>query len=288
MTTTDQSRLSAYLKRIGVTEPLPEGVAVLPILQQAQRRAIAFENLDVMLGRRIAIDSEGAFEKIVTRRRGGYCFEQNRVFSDILAMLGLINRPLLARVRLGLAPDYTPPRSHVLLLVEADGNQWIADAGFGGSHVPPLPFVDGAMAETDDGARHRLRHLGAPGELAGEWLLERVGPIEATDGRWAPHGDWQAQYSFDLAQVAPDDLEQASHWTSTRPATRFTTLHILNIVLPGGFAGMTDRELSIHGPAGTTRRTIDDAQDYRAVLADIFGLDLTAEEVAALPLFRDS
>jgi len=277
--------IAAYLARIGLAErpePTPGGLARL---QAAHRRAIGFENLAIMAGDGIRIDGASVFEKLVTRGRGGYCFEQNRLFADALAVLGLPNRPVLARVRLGLPPEVTPPRTHVLLLVATKDGQWIADAGFGGSYVPPLPLEDGASGQTPDGARHRLRRIGARGELAGEWRRERAGPAGATDGRTAPHGDWQPQYTFDLCDVAPDDLEQANHWTSTRPGTRFTTLHIASVVLPDGFAALTDRQLTVHRAGQGEARTIKDAADYAHTLRELFHITLTDEAAARLPLF---
>lgn len=157
--------------------------------------------------------------------------------------------------------------------------------GFGGSDLPPLPLVDGAQAATSDRARHRLLHVGASGSPDGEWRLERAGPAQATDGRAADHLHWQAQYTFDLAHVAPDDLEQANHWTSTRPGTRFTTLHAASIPLVDGFATMTDRELTIYRVSGTERRTLDTPAEYAAVLREIFRIELTKAEAAQLPLF---
>lgn len=275
--------LSRYLSRLGLAS-VGNGPAGLAVLQSAHRLAIGFENLDVRLGRPIRIDGACVFDKLVVRGRGGYCFEQNRLYADALRALGLAVRPLLARVRLGVEEGVTPPRTHVCLLVTLDGAPWLADAGFGGSNLPPLPLVDGATARTPDGARHRLR-LGGGG-LDGDWLLERAGPSAATDGRAAPHDDWQRQYSFDLAAVAPDDLEQANHWTSTRPGTRFTSLHVASIPQANGFASMVERELTIHGAGGTQRRTVVDARDYRAVLAEVFRIALGEAEVAALPLFR--
>ena len=279
--------LSAYLHRLRLDAPPTADPDGLACLQAAHRQTIGFENLDIRLGRPIRIDPASAFDKLVTQGRGGYCFEQNRLFSDMLAALAMPNRPLLARVWLGLTPgsDAPPPRSHMLLLVDLDGAPWVADAGFGGSYVPPLPLVDGAMAHTADGAAHRLRRVGALGDLAGEWLLERAGPVKATDGRSAPHGDWQPQYGFDLAPVAPIDLEQCNHWTATRPDTRFTTLQIVSIALPDGFAAMTDRRLALYCGGEASMREIGSAADYHAVLADLFRLTISARDVAALSLF---
>lgn len=266
-----RTRLDAYLARIGLDRRPAADAAGLARVQQAHRRAIAFENLDIALGRPIAIDGEAVFAKLVGRRRGGYCFEHNRLYADMLAELGFAARPLLARVLLGLgAGDPLPPRTHVLLEVAVAGEPWIADAGFGGSFVPPLPLADGAAAETDDGARHRLRRL--RDDPRGDWLLERGGP----------GGGWQAQYAFTLAPVAQADLEQANHWTSTRPGTRFTTLRIASLALPGGFAALTDGTLRLT-EGGATREERIAGERYGAVLAETFGIALTADELAALP-----
>lgn len=278
--------LARYLDRIGLPAAPEPGARGLATLQAAHRLAIGFENLDIPLGRDIRIDSASVFGKLVARGRGGYCFEQNRLYADALAALGLPSRPLLARVRLGIAPDVDPPRTHVCLLAQVAGQAFLADAGFGGSNVPPLPLRDGARADTADGAAHRLRRIGEPGATAGEWLLERMGPAAATDGRAQPHGEWQPQYTFDLGEVAPDDLEQANHWTATRPGTRFTTLHVASIPLAAGFAALTDRELTVHGEGGTQRRTIADAADYARTLREVFRIAFSQEDAAALRLFR--
>jgi N-hydroxyarylamine O-acetyltransferase len=277
-------KLSAYLERIGLPAPLPSGAEGLEALLVAHRQAIAFENLDIPLGRPIAIDSESVFAKLVTGRRGGYCFEQNRLLADMLELLGLPSRPLLARVRLGGTPGEHPTRSHVLLLLEIGGKPWIADAGFGGSYVPAFLLADGTVKETADGARHRLRRTGEPGSLAGEWLLERAGRAETTDGRAHPHEDWQPQYTFDLAEVGPADLLQANHWTSTAPSTRFTTLHLATRVLPDGFAGLTDRILRISGDRSETCE-IPDAEAYVKTLREVFGLELPIDAVERWPIF---
>ncbi|MBD3728652.1 MAG: arylamine N-acetyltransferase [Sphingomonadales bacterium] len=245
--------------------------------------AIPFENLSIPLGDGIRIDSDSVFAKLVGAGRGGYCFEQNRLFADMLGALGWPVRPLLARVRLGPPGMPVPPRTHVLLLGAFGGETWIADAGFGGSYVPPLPLREGDPVATADGARHRLRR--ADGGLDGEWLLERAGPAAATDGRGDDHGDWQAQYSFDLAPVAPEDLEQANHWTATRPGTRFTTLRIASIVRDAGFAALTDGQLTLHENGVTRTQAIDDAAGWQRVLAEIFGIELDLRRIADLGLF---
>ena len=116
--------------------------------------------------------------------------------------------------------------------------------------------------------------------------MERAGPHSTTDGRAQTSPDWQVQYAFDLAHVAPGDLEQANHWTATRPATRFTTLHIATCVLPDGFASLIDKELKISREGGGESGMLDTPEQWREVLADVFGIELSPEEIAQLPLFE--
>lgn len=277
-----KDRLPAYLARLGLAAPPPPTVAGLAALQAAHRQAITFENVDVLLGRPILIDSDAVFAKLVAGGRGGYCFEQNRLYADMLEVLGFTQRPLLARPRLGLPEGFIGPRTHVLLLAEVEGQSWIADAGFGGSFVPPLPLRHGAEAATPDGAHHRLRRVALPD---GEWLVERAGPQASTDGRAQDHGDWQAQYSFDLTPVMPMDLEQANHWTFTWPGSRFVAGPIISRVLHAGFAALSGTALSIADNGAVERREIASEAEWRDVLAEHFALSFTPDEVAALRLF---
>ena len=125
------------------------------------------------------------------------------------------------------------------------------------------------------------------GRLDGDWLLERAGPPTATDGRAAPHEDWQPQYTFELAEVAPEDLEMGNHWTSTRPGTRFTTLHVASIALSQGFASLNDRKLTVFEGGETTVRELTDEGEFRKTLRELFRIRLSETEVSALRLFSD-
>lgn len=276
--------LQSYCRRIGLELPPRADSAGLQQLQAAHRQHIAFENLDVMLGRGVDISAPSIFAKLVERGRGGYCFEHNPLFAAMLSQAGFACRLLLARVLLG-DPEELPPLTHCLVLVEIEGESWIADAGFGGAFAPPMPLPDGAEAHSGDGARHRLRRLEHRRAGEGEWLLERLGPGGATDGRGAGDG-WQKQYAFDLRHVEQADCEIGNHWTSTHPSGRFTNHHVVSLCLEDGFASMVDRDLSIfRAGKEPVRRSISDADDYATTLKEVFRLDLPREDVTRLPLF---
>lgn len=247
--------LDAYLARIGAADrpgPTVEGLAAV---QRAHRRAIPFENLDIPLGRGISLDPGAIAAKLVTARRGGYCFEHNALFLSALIELGFDARPLLARVWLEAAG--VPPRTHTLSLVQIDGEGWIADAGFGGSDVPPMSLKDGNETVIE-GVRHGLRRDPDHG-----WMLARNG---------------ERQYSFTEERVYPSDLTVANHWVATAPTSRFSTKRIASIVVDGGLVSLTGARLSHDGTASD----LEDAAAYRAALADRFGIALSEEEAALL------
>lgn len=269
--------LDAYLTRIDLPARPTLDADGLARLQRQHRLAIPFENLNIRLGRGVAIDSASVFNKLVTRRRGGYCFEHNRLFLDALDALGFVARPLLARV--WLAAEGVPPLTHTLALVTIDGAPFIADPGFGGSYFPVLPLADGAEVTAPDGARFALRADPEHG-----WMLLRDGPADGTDGRNITPG-WQPQFSFDLRTVEEADLLLSNYWTSTAPGTRFTTLTIASIVLPHGFARLTDRYYSRSAGDNDTSGEITDPRVYRMRMSLMFGIDLSADDVAQLGLF---
>ena len=263
--------LDAYLARVALGARPSVDALGLERLQHAHRMAIPFENLDVVLRRGIRIDSASVFAKLVTARRGGYCFEHNRLFGDALSALGFEARPLLGRV--WLVPvdtaDAVPGRTHTLSLVRIDGQDWIADAGFGGSYTPPMPLVDGATAAAPDGSTFRL----ARDETFG-WILTRDSD-----------GDLQRQYSFTLDQVWDSDLLMSNHWCATAPASRFTHAPIVSVVLPKGFASLNGAAYRRRNGGDETVAEITDRRVYRLRLSMLFGIDLTPEEVEALGVF---
>ncbi|MEV6306354.1 arylamine N-acetyltransferase [Actinoplanes sp. NPDC051861] len=147
--------VSAYLDRIGMPEPSGAGAAYLRDLQRAHLNAVPFENLSIHLGERIVLGEQELFDKIVRRRRGGFCYELNGLFAMLLENLGYRVERLAARVfggeRLG------PPFDHLLLVVDtADGDgPWLVDVGFGAHSTYPLRFADRAE-QADPGGRFEL------------------------------------------------------------------------------------------------------------------------------------
>nr|WP_308700789.1 arylamine N-acetyltransferase [Pseudoduganella umbonata] len=239
----------------------PGAAPSLDTLAQLQRghiQAIPFENLNPLAGLAVPLEIPALVEKFTTRR-GGYCFEHNTLYRHALAALGFHATPLLARVRMTAPPDAVTPRTHMLLLVEIDGERFISDTGFGKmTPTAPLRLVDGVVQQTPHG-RYRLASLGTAG---GEWRLEAE-----TDG------DWLHLYVFDLRPAYPVDVEMSNWYVSTHPVSHFTRDLIAVRTVDEGRHVLHNTRYSFQ-PAGlpAVRRELASGSEIAGVLEDTFGL----------------
>ena len=262
--------LDRYLARLGLTQRPSLDLAGLDALLWAQRLAIPYDALDARLGRGVDIDPDAIAAKLLSGTRGGYCFELNPLFQRGLEALGFRVDPLLARVWFRQQPgDPVPPRTHIVLAVWLDGERWLADAGFGGGHVPAMRLAEGAEAAGNDGAVHRLRRDDAFG-----WMLER---------HFA--GEVRPQYSFTDELAQPSDIAMSNHWTASSPESRFIRNVLVSQVTRDGLKSITNDQFSVQRAAEVQRMPIAGTGAMRTLLADEFGILLTDEEVAALGLF---
>lgn len=190
--------LDAYLTRIGL-----RGRPSLAEVHRAHVVAIPFENLDPRRGVPVSLALEDIQRKLVTERRGGYCFEHNLLFAAAARELGAEVETMLGRVGPRDAPGRS--RSHLALRVRAGGAEWHMDVGFGnGTLLEPIPFGPGGEV-VQAGWRRRVVAHGR------ELVLQSAG----ADGRWAD------VYSF-VPEPAPlIDLETSNWFTCTHPRSRF-------------------------------------------------------------------
>ena len=133
-------RMSDYLSRIGVDgAELRPDLETLKLLQSAHLKTVPFENLDIHWKRPIVLDVEKFYEKIVSGRRGGFCYELNGLFNVLLRSIGFETRLISARVFNGT--DFGPEFDHAAIIVTIDGEEYLADVGFGSFTTEPLRFV---------------------------------------------------------------------------------------------------------------------------------------------------
>ena len=250
-----------YLQRIGYAGPRAATAAVLAEVQLRHVQTIAFENFNSWLKRPVALDTETLVEKMVRGGRGGYCYEQNLLFGEALRALGFGVVGLAARVVWNAPPGVTRGRTHMALRVEAEGEAYLCDVGFGGP-TPTGPLrLEGGIEQTTPHERFRLMAAG------NEFVLE----IEIPDG-------WMPLYQFGETPQLVADYEVANWYVSTHPKSMFVTTLLAARPAPGVRYALRNNEFTTHRLSGETeRRVLRDANEVRAVLKEVFLLKTPGE-----------
>jgi N-hydroxyarylamine O-acetyltransferase len=194
--------LDHYLERVGVAISGSPDLDTLRRIHAAHVATIPFENLDILLGRGIDLELDRVQDKLIGRRRGGYCFEQNTLLLAVLREIGFAVEPMEARVRTGATA--IRPRTHMVLVVTAERRRWLADVGFGGDGLLEPISMDGAESIPSSGSIHRV---------------VQEGDLQVLQMRRT--SDWEDQYAFALQAVHPIDFQVANWFTSTHPQSPF-------------------------------------------------------------------
>jgi len=188
--------LDCYFTRIGYGGSGAANLRTLQELHLLHLQHIPYENIDVFCHQGVRLDREALVHKMLLRRRGGYCFEQNGLFCAVLTEIGFACRPNMARVH------YRRPepggRIHQVNLVEADGRVWLCDVGFGGSGFR-LPVALEPDIEVEQlGEVYRLHESPTHG-----FFLQR----KASD-------EWRPLYTFKIDPALPIDMAMANFYTA--------------------------------------------------------------------------
>jgi len=250
--------LPAYLARVGCPGVAGATLATLTALHEAHGGAVPFENLDILLGRKVLLDLDSLQRKLVLACRGGYCFEQNTLFQAALERLGFAVSALGARVRLGATG--IRPRLHMLLRVDLPAGGFLADVGFGGGGpVHPVPFEPGVEVRTGPFAHRLVREDES-------WVLQ---------GR-SGSGGWTDLYAFTLEPQYPVDFEVANHYTSTWPTQAFVVNLTAQRSWPDRRLVLRNRELTLEDEGGTHQTRLDTPEELLDTLRSEFGLAFPA------------
>lgn len=246
--------LQAYFDRIGFSGPARPDLATLQALHRGHALAISYENFDVQLGRPSTIEPSAAFDKIVRRGRGGWCYEMNGLLGAALEAVGFKVTRLAGGVHRGTLGD-AMVGNHLVLLVELEDGPWIADVGFGDGPRDPFPLREGPVVS--EGFEYRLEHL-----PDGWWRLHHrpdAGP---------PHFD------FRTTPADPALLEAKCQELQTSPQSSFVLNAIAQRHARGEIRLLRGRVFRRVRPDGHDEHVIGSADEFVAVLRDEFELDL--------------
>jgi N-hydroxyarylamine O-acetyltransferase len=247
--------LDAYCDRIRYTGPRAPTLATLCGLHRAHLLAVPFENLDIHLGRPILLDEDRFFDKIVTRRRGGFCYEQNGLFAAVLRALGFDVTLMEARVGHGDG-TFGIPFDHLTLCVALD-ERWLADVGFGDGFLEPLRLDDpGDQVQRRE--VFRVQHDGDRGLYS--WRTSESA--------------WRAEYEFFFRPRQLADFAPGCHYHQTSPLTTFTHNRICSLSTPDGRITLSGLKLITLRNGQREERPLAGEDEFRAALRTHFDIDL--------------
>jgi len=260
--------LEAYFERIGYSGPREASLETLNALAAAHVQSIPFENLDVLMGRRIALDFPSIEKKLIHDRRGGYCFEQNRYFARVLEALGFAVTLISSRVRWQKPREVIPPRTHILPRVEIAGDSWLVDCGIGNLSLTGAIRLE---LDTEQATPHEPRRIIREGSTYFHQV--RLGSA------------WHDVCDFTLEEMAPIDCEVANWFTSAHPDSKFRThLFAARSAPEGGRLTLNDNEFSRRDASGRAeKRLLASREEVLGVLAEHFGLRLGPGDRPILP-----
>ena len=254
--------VAAYLDRIGAREPGAPTLQALGELAFAHLCSVPFENLDIAAGRPLSLDPDAIYEKIVVRRRGGFCYELNGLFSQLLRELGYDVTLLAGQT---VDPETGEPgqaRAHLFLLVEL-GGPWLVDVGWGEAYRRPFALGAGNEHTDPEIASYRLE------ELAGRWQVVECHD-DSLETNLKQNAGWRIAYRFDLTPYALPDFVETCRWQETE-SPFFTGHRFCTMATPDGRRTLMDERLIVRRGRTRTERPVDQ-DEVPALLDELFGV----------------
>jgi N-hydroxyarylamine O-acetyltransferase len=250
---TSNFSLNSYLKRIDFQGKPEATIECVTALMRCQLCTVPFENLDVQAGKLVSIVPEDIVEKIINQRRGGYCYEINGLFSMALTVLKIPYRWVAAR------PMFYPmrrPKTHMAVVVELAGQQWLCDLGFGSYGITEPLALDRLDVEVLQGHdTFKLSKL-----ENGDFLLQAL--VE---------GEWKNQFAFDLTPQEWVDFEPMNFMNSKHPEAVFVKSLLVISHQPRGRTILFGNSLKTIVD-GQVRKAMLEPHEIDAVLKQTFQL----------------
>uniref|UniRef100_A0A667XDQ0 arylamine N-acetyltransferase n=2 Tax=Myripristis murdjan TaxID=586833 RepID=A0A667XDQ0_9TELE len=260
-----------YLRRIGYVAPAMPTLDVLRSVHVSHLMSVPFENLTLHSGGQVRLDLPLLYDKIVNQRRGGFCFENNSLFSWLLSRLGFQVTLLSGQVRNSITGRYGPPFDHLISMVTLEGRRWLCDVGYGSSGFTFPISLEVSGTQRQGHREYRVRND------QGMCFLEWQGEEDTGAG-----GDWTELYKFTLEPRRLEDFVEMCQYHQTSPSSIFFCKSLCSILKPEGRLNYIGRKLNtITFPSevtGAVVKTTEELEDEQipAVLAEHFGVVLNS------------
>ena len=257
--------VETYFERIGFQGSREPTLSTLSDILEKHMSRIPFENLDVLLGRGVRLDAQSLQKKLVSEKRGGYCFEHSSLLASVLEQLGFSVVRRAARVVL-FSPPAQAPRAHMFLTVSLPEGTFVVDPGFGGfGSRAPVPLEDGTVRGGE-----RTHWMAREGNYT-VLKLRRGGDV--IDG-------WVTDLEEDNH---PIDFEVGNYYTAMHPESVFRQIVMMSIVTPDGRVSVMNRDVTFHNGSQITPKQLEDRKAFRKLLVEHYGFDLPEFDTLRIP-----
>lgn len=260
----ERSELELYLKRLGTYWNHEDNGELkgLQKLHQLHPKHIVFENIDSFMGIVPSLDIGAIFHKLVTLQRGGYCYEQNILFKNILTNLGFTIKMHLARVLWNSANGKATARSHMMLTTDIKGLKYLVDVGFGSMTLTsPILLQANIEQETPNGVFRLVNN-------------DIFYQLEVLKEEWLPI------YKFSLEEVEKPDLEMANWFVATGPDSVFGKSLMISRVDEKFRYSLFNHAFTIRGNDGRKESLeITEPDQLRFILSTHFNLDKLSDQL---------
>lgn len=245
---------TAYLKRIGYRGSTAPTIETLRALHLAHLLAVPFENVDITLKRPLSLAPDDLFAKVVTRRRGGFCYELNGLFAGLLRALGFDVTLLAAEVSKIDGSGWTPPFSHLTLSVELD-EPWLVDVGFGRDSFREPLRLRYSTAQVRHGMSYRIVPEG------GRFVLQ----IKRDE-------KWENMYRFTLEPHEMAEFEEMCLYQESSPDSPFSSRRFCALARLNGRVTLADTRLRRVEGSAVEERDLGSEDALAEALREHFGI----------------
>lgn len=251
-----EEEIKYYLERIGFLDKPGTDLETLSRLQEHHLLAVPFENLDIHSKVPIEMDLQAFYNKIVVGKRGGFCYELNSLFNELLRGIGFKTNIVSARV-FSAQEKFGEEFDHLCLIVFIENEQWLADVGFGSFSLRPI----------------KIDMTGTTSDPAGLFKTERFNEQYLVVKKMV-NGEWKNQYLFSLQPRNISEFSAMCYYQQTSPDSHFTKNRLCSIATMDGRISLTDRSLKITRNNIQTEMTIRDDEDFKKLLLEYFDIRL--------------
>ena len=242
-----------YLSRIGYTAIPATDLATLKSLQRSHLLAVPFENLDIHWNQPIVPDITRFYDKIVVRRRGGFCYELNGLFNELLRSIGYQTRLVSARVFNGTI--HGPEFDHAAIIVRVGDDEYLADVGFGAFSSEPLRFAVGEKQRDE----------------AGIFVIRKFDE-EYLEVAKQENGGFRSEYIFrDIAHKLAEFTEMCD-FQQYSPDSHFRKGKLCSIMVPNGRKTLTDKSFIVTDGEKKHETPVNSDAEFHRLLESEFGI----------------